>query len=279
MSKPDDLFTHLQEKKFYNIDTKKVETIPSQPPSQPPVSSDQGSAETCTSHAVGKADVAILDGFGYNSDQDKIIENCENAVGRKKVNVEDFSSAPPITLPIRKEGDGGAWQDISVKHWIQRQPVDQNWQGPAMTPEQLQEHHMAMVVVWNLDEKLHRVTGPHAVYAKSFFQKQKFGILKGAYIFECINSWGKLDKTPLVHEEEIRDLYYVSLYSDTAVKAGAGVPKPSGGQKMKPGGGPGPQQDEGQGGNSIVQNFSGNNSTNMGGNMVFGNSTTHYHNK
>ena len=102
MSKPDDLFTHLQEKKFYNIDTKKVETIPSQPPSQPPVSSDQGSAETCTSHAVGKADVAILDGFGYNSDQDKIIENCENAVGRKKVNVEAFSSAP--APGIRRDG-------------------------------------------------------------------------------------------------------------------------------------------------------------------------------
>ena len=268
-----DLFTHLQEKKFYNIDTKRVEPIPSQQPSQPPVSSDQGSAETCTSHAVGKADVAILDGFGYNSDQDKIIENCENAVGGKKVNVDAFSSAPSVTLPIWKEGDGGAWQDISVRHWIQHQAVDQTWRGPAMTPEQLQEHHMAMVVVWNLNE-LH-ITGPHAVYVKSF-QNQENGILKGQYIFDCINSWDRLDRTPLVHQREIRDLYYVSLYSD---KAGAGVPEPSGGQKRKPGGGPGPQQDEGQGGNSIVQNFSGNNSTNMGGNMVFGNSTTNYHPK
>ena len=134
---------------------------------------------------------------------------------------------------------------------------------------------MAMVVVWNLDEKLHRVTGPHAVYAKSFFQKQKFGILKGAYIFECINSWGQLDKTPLVHQEEIRDLYYVSLYSDTAVKAGAGVPKPSGGQKRKAGGGPGPQQDGGQG-KHVRIDVSGSGNTQTGGNIAGG--TILYHN-
>ena len=134
---------------------------------------------------------------------------------------------------------------------------------------------MAMVVVWNLDDKLHRVTGPHAVYAKSFFQKQKFGMLKGDYIFECINSWGKLDKTPLVHEEEIRDLYYVSLYSDTAVKAGAGVPKPSGGQKRKAGGGPGPQQDEGQGGNIFIH-ISGKGNSMSGGNKIDGDQNNYY---
>ena len=209
MSKPDDLFTHLQGRKYFNITTQAVETIPSQPPSHPPVASDQGTKETCTSHAVGKADVAILDGFKYNSDQDIIIENCENAVGRRRVNVDAFSSAPPITLPIWKDGE--ARQDISVKHWIQHQPVDQTWRGPAMTPEQLQEHHMAMVVVWNLNE-LH-VTGPHALYVKSF-RNQDNGMLKG-YVFDTINSWDHLDKTPLIHQREIRDLYYVSLYSES----------------------------------------------------------------
>ena len=267
-----DLFTHLQEKKFYNIDTKKVEPIPSQQPSQPPVSSDQGSAETCTSHAVGKADVAILDGFGYNSDQDKIIKECENAVGRKKVNVEAFSSAPPITLPIRKEGDGGAWQDISVKHWIQHQPVDQNWRGPAMTPEQLQEHHMAMVLVWNLNE-IH-IIGPHAVYVKSF-QKQENGILKGQYIFDCINSWDRLDKTPLIHQREIRDLYYVSLYTESAASSAAGT---SGEKKnnKRPDGKEQQQQGDGHG-RSMKMDIRGRGHNVFGGNI--GNTNVHYHGK
>ena len=268
MSKPDDLFTHLQGRKYFNITTQAVETIPSQPPSQPPVASDQGTKETCTSHAVGKADVAILDGFKYNSDQDIIIENCENAVGRRRVNVDAFSSAPPITLPIWKDGE--ARQDISVKHWIQHEPVDQTWRGPAMTPEQLQEHHMAMVVVWNLNE-LH-VTGPHALYVKSF-RNQDNGMLKG-YVFDTINSWDHLDKTPLIHQREIRDLYYVSLYSESvpqesvAQAAGTSDENNHPRRTKDPHGGPG---------HSIVQNFLGNNSTNMGGNMVFGNSTTNYH--
>ena len=125
---------------------------------------------------------------------------------------------------------------------------------------------MAMVLVWNLNE-IH-ITGPHAIYVKSF-QKQENGILKGQYIFDCINSWGRLDKTPLIHQREIRDLYYVSLYSDT-VKAGAGVPKPSGGQKS--GGGPGPQQDGGQGGNINIK-ISGKGHSISGGNKISGDHT------
>ena len=123
---------------------------------------------------------------------------------------------------------------------------------------------MAMVVVWNLKEPLHGITGPHAVYAKSF-QKQKFGMLKGAYIFECINSWDQLDKTPLVHQDEIRDLYYVSLFSDT-VKAGAGIPKPSGGQNKKHGR---PQQDGGQG-DHVNMDVDGIGHHVSGGNIVHG---------
>ena len=124
---------------------------------------------------------------------------------------------------------------------------------------------MAMVLVWNLNE-IH-ITGPHAIYVKSF-QKQENGILKGQYIFDCINSWDRLDKTPLIHQREIRDLYYVSLYSDT-VKAGAGVPKPSGGQNKKPGGEPRPQQDGGQG-DHVNMDVDGIGHHVSGGNIVHG---------
>ena len=130
---------------------------------------------------------------------------------------------------------------------------------------------MAMVVVWNLNE-LH-IRGPHALYVKSF-QKQENGILKGEYIFDCINSWGRLDKTPIIHQREVRDLYYVALYSES-VPSAAEAAKTSDNNKD-----PRRAKDpRGGQGHSIVQKFSGNNSTNMGGNMVFGNSTTHYHNK
>ena len=83
-----ELRSFLQERKYYNITSGRVETVPSGAAvGQPPVSSDQGSIRlTCASHSVGKADVAILDEFGYNSNQVKFNSFVEHV----EINVTSF---------------------------------------------------------------------------------------------------------------------------------------------------------------------------------------------
>ena len=39
-------------------------------------------------------------------------------------------------------------------------------------------------------------------------------MIGNGYIFDCINSWGEENPNPLIRNEDIIDLYYVSLYMD-----------------------------------------------------------------
>ena len=39
-------------------------------------------------------------------------------------------------------------------------------------------------------------------------------LLGNCYVFKCINSWGPKDKYPIIDNEDITELYYVSLYMD-----------------------------------------------------------------
>ena len=68
-----DFLSKLKEKKFFNIVDKQEDTIPSRAvppiPSQPATVSDQGQVPVCTSHAVGKGVVDILNGANLDCDQ------------------------------------------------------------------------------------------------------------------------------------------------------------------------------------------------------------------
>ena len=74
------LLNLLRQRKTYDIHArvdKSVDLIGAQPEltGQSSVVSDQGTEPTCSSHAVGKAIVEIIDGFTMDCDQDKIIED------------------------------------------------------------------------------------------------------------------------------------------------------------------------------------------------------------
>ena len=76
-----DFLSKLKEKKFFNIFDKQEDTVPgrrrSPVPGQPPEVSNQGQVPVCTSHAVGKGVVAILDGANLNCYQvDIMFSNC-----------------------------------------------------------------------------------------------------------------------------------------------------------------------------------------------------------
>ena len=80
-----DFLSKLKEKKFFNIVDKQEDTIPGRAvppiPSQPATVSDQGQVPVCTSHAVGKGVVDILNGANLDCDQVHQL-NCLYVVSR-----------------------------------------------------------------------------------------------------------------------------------------------------------------------------------------------------
>ena len=79
----------LKLRKIYDVRTKQPSTMPLgfsplASAGQPAVVSDQGNNMTCSSHAVGKAGVEIIDGLGMDCDQDKIIQDLITTVQPKK---------------------------------------------------------------------------------------------------------------------------------------------------------------------------------------------------
>ena len=80
-----------------NIDTR--ETIdPNDPPlaGTAAIPSNQGNDATCASHAVGKAVVEILDGFGLDCDQTQVIENLIERMqpNKEALSIERFHLKP-----------------------------------------------------------------------------------------------------------------------------------------------------------------------------------------
>ena len=44
-------------------------------------------------------------------------------------------------------------------------------------------------------------------------------LLKGSgYILNCLNSWGEEDREPLIHNREMTDLYFISIYWGSSQK-------------------------------------------------------------
>ena len=74
-----------------------------------------------------------------------------------------------------REEDEKDQKTVKIKLWIQRQtgvPV-KNWDGPAVTPEQMETHHMAMVAVWKVREMAEESSSKyHAIYVDSCLKKK-----------------------------------------------------------------------------------------------------------
>ena len=92
-------FKALRQRKIYDIQNrvdKSVDLIGAPPEltGQSSVVSDQGTELTCSSHAVGKAIVEIIDGFTMDCDQDKIIEDLIKTVqpGRQATYIQEFAN-------------------------------------------------------------------------------------------------------------------------------------------------------------------------------------------
>merc|ERR1712227_1138391 len=79
MAKIQEFEKYLNKREFYCYFTKKLKEIRIEFGASAAVS-DQGSVPFCASHAVGKCVVDIIDGFGLDCDQDKVIQTLAEAV-------------------------------------------------------------------------------------------------------------------------------------------------------------------------------------------------------
>jgi len=184
---------------------------------------------TCSSHAVGKAIVEILNNFNLNCDQKKITDDLINLVqpdlapvAINKFNTTKFDlqywnkdqiekTDTRVTLVIQHQ----ALKTFSRKN-VQRV---QSAKKPDMTVKQLGDHNMKMMAVYEIPNGTRYRY--HAVYVNTYRSTNKKQNV--SYFFECVNSWGdKTDPTPFIPFNDIESLYYVTLFEDLdLVEAGA----------------------------------------------------------
>ena len=230
----------LGKRQFYNIKSKSlehvVEVLASPLPGSPPVSDDQGEEPVCTSHAVGKCMVDILDGFGYDCSQEEIVESLKERVQpkHKAVRFEAFEGVG-FDVSIWKRGtDSTITRKVPICLKIQRQPRVNiaNWRGP-VTSDLRKEHHLSVAGIWEYNPNARKEEERyHAVYIDEFtknpgtryihllhfiliIQNQCYTLYLGnGYTLKCINSWGTLkEPNPELSNKKFTDLFYVSLYS------------------------------------------------------------------
>ena len=168
----------LKERKFYNIKSKSLDLIPEVPPSPKPGSSpipdDQGQQPVCTSHAVGKCVVDILDGFGYDCDQEEVVTSLKERVQplSQAVQFEAFEGETISVKIWKKETDGSRSRSVSISLKVQRQSRVNiaNWTGP-IQGKQLKEHHLSVAGIWDCKPKaLKPEDRYHAVYIKEIIK-------------------------------------------------------------------------------------------------------------
>ena len=166
----------LWKRQFYNIKSESlehvVEVLTSPVPGASPVPDDQGEEPVCTSHAVGKCTVDILDGFGYDCSQEEIVKGLKERVqpNHEAVRFEQFDGVG-LNVSIWKRGtDSSNSRKVPICLKIQRQSRVNiaNWRGPVRR-DLLKEHHLSVAGIWEynsnagLEEERY-----HAVYIEDF---------------------------------------------------------------------------------------------------------------
>ena len=212
----------LRQRETYDIQSKvdkSVDSIGAVPEltGQSSVVSDQGTELTCASHAVGKAIVEIIDGFRFDSDQEKIIEDLIKTVqpSLQPTFILEFANKS-IEIEIWNPGYRSRSRIVTISIFVQSQTnVDQhNWIGPKMTSQELKDKNTRVVAVWKRKNTTQSVHSYHAVYVKNITKSPG----KTEFTLDCVNSWGdQQDPNPKISNRDISSLHYISLYMDTTL--------------------------------------------------------------
>ena len=169
----------LRKKQFYNIKSESLEGVAEVPvvsplPGSVPDVDYQGEEPVCTSHAVGKCTVDILDGFGYDCSQEEIVKTLKERVQPKNeaVRFEEFQGVG-INVSIWKRGtDCSKSRKVPICLKIQRQPRVNiaNWRGP-VPRDLMKKHHLSVAGIWEYNPHAGAQEERfHAVYIEEFIK-------------------------------------------------------------------------------------------------------------
>ena len=148
--KLDKLLEYLSKGEFFDIvkQTQQSTSSPPQPPpGHPPTPDFQGNFPTCTSHAIGKVIVEILDRFGFNCVQQKVVDALI-------AQVQPFKQAVHLFYFNNEK--------IAITFWDKEDTIEKKilfkmdiglivqrgnfGKGVEMTPDQLKLYHTRMVL-------------------------------------------------------------------------------------------------------------------------------------
>ena len=213
---PHDLLQRLRRKEYFDVYEGKTKVWDGNrplPPSQPAIPSDQLDKETCSSHAVGKAVVELFNDYGYDCDQDDIIEQLEKNVqpDGKAEHVENFHEHS-VVVRFWRRGMESMVQSVEVSFIVQSEDIKVDWVTPKLSMEQLKQHNVKIVGCQKIPSATGTAHARHAVYVREFSSNDG----KNKYVlFECTNSWGmdeNFDPYPqLKSYKEIYQLHYISF--------------------------------------------------------------------
>ena len=168
-----------------------------------PKPSDQKDKKSCYAHAVAKGIVKIIDGYGFDCDQDAVIKSLEDIAGTGPQTYGAFNNIGLIVKIYNK--------DISRSEWSEDAPiiilsdVEINRLGgvtPRMSKEELTDQHMAMVLT--------SMSRSHAMYVEHYdTSKQEY---------HAINSWGQTDARPVIPTADVDSVDYIEIKDALSTK-------------------------------------------------------------
>ena len=158
-----------------------------------PYPSQQGFSKTCSSHALGKAIVKIMDAGGFDVEQGDIIKTLQARVS-SPANTSAFDQMEVKIYATEKETE--MERDIVIKIVVEEITEDDL--------VMVQNDMTALIICWEILNMWTGEENPHAIYVEKYDAASK--------VFYCINSWGRFIKSkPKVHISAVSRIYSISL--------------------------------------------------------------------
>jgi len=163
-----------------------------------PYPSNQGQTYTCSSHAVGKAVLDILDSAGWDAEQEQIIQAVKAKLqpGGSREN-PDQCDGVKIKVNVKNKEDPRKCGDINLEVGVQ------GFLSNVPVADDLVANRVRMVIRWKMWNCNLNNYDPHAIYAKEFN--------KATETFSCINSWNNNLGYPEIHKAEVQAIYYITI--------------------------------------------------------------------
>ena len=148
---------------------------------------------TCSSHALGKGIVKIMDAGGFDVEQEEVIETLQARVS-SPVNTSAFDQMEVKIHATDKETE--LERDIVIKIVVEEISEDDL--------DMVQDNKKALIIRWEILNMWTGEENPHAIYVEKYDAASK--------VFYCINSWGRFNKSkPKVHMSAVSRIYSISL--------------------------------------------------------------------